>query len=208
MNTKGIILIGASGHARSCIEVIESVGQYQILGAVGSSQEEAQIESLGGHAVIGIDTDLPLFVKKYQYAFVSVGQIKTPEIRKRLFNQLVELKFEIPSIFSPFSIVSKKSLVKNGTITMHHSIINAGAQVGMNCIINSRALIEHDVIVHDHCHISTGAILNGGVEVGEGTFIGSGVLIKQGVKIGRNCIVEMGAKVFEDLQDGFKFRNF
>ena len=51
-----LILIGAGGHACSCIDVIEQQGQYQIAGLIGM-QDEVHTQHLG-YAVIGTDSDL------------------------------------------------------------------------------------------------------------------------------------------------------
>ena len=39
MTKKKILIYGAGGHARSCIEVIESQNRYKIIGLVGREQE-------------------------------------------------------------------------------------------------------------------------------------------------------------------------
>ena len=39
MKKNKLVLIGAGGHARSCIDVIEQEGKYEICGLVGLSQE-------------------------------------------------------------------------------------------------------------------------------------------------------------------------
>ena len=36
---KKIIIVGAGGHARSCIEVVESEGNYKIAGLIGLKSE-------------------------------------------------------------------------------------------------------------------------------------------------------------------------
>ena len=107
--------------------------------------------------------------------------------------------FKIPAIYSKYAYVSDHSYVDEGTIVMHHGLVNAGSKIGKNCIINNKALIEHDVIIEDNCHISTGAILNGGVEIGSGSFIGSGSIIRESVRIGENCIIGAGNYINNDL---------
>ena len=196
MTKSSLILIGAGGHAHSCIDVIEHLDTFKIAGLIGKSKE-LQNECMG-YRVIGTDIDLPKLVEQHQYALVTVGQIKTALIRERLFKQATTLGFKFPAIVSPMAFVSRNAVVGNGTIVMHGAIVNAGAVVGENCIINSRALIEHDTIVGDHCHISTGATVNGNVNVGHGSFIGSGCVIKQGITLGSNCVVGMGVAVRHD----------
>ena len=197
------ILIGAGGHAHACIDVIEQVGQYQIAGLVGM-QDEMNAQHLG-YAVIGTDADLPQFAKDYQYAFITVGQIGSPDKRIRLFQQATQLGFALPNIIAPSAHVSNHASIGEGTIVMHGAIVNAGAKVGKNCIINTRALVEHDAVVEDHCHISTGAILNGSVTIGAGSFVGSGCVIKDGTTLGKNSVVGMGLRVRHDQADNTKF---
>lgn len=203
MNKPGLILIGAGGHAHACIDVIEQCSQYQIAGLIGVP-EEMHVRHLG-YAVMGTDGDLPELVKTYRYAFIAVGQIRSPDHRIRLHRQLLEFGFQLPTIISPSAYVSRHAAVGAGSIVMHGAIVNAGARVGDNSIINTRALVEHDAVVGDHCHISTGAILNGGVCVGEGSYVGSGTVIKEGVAIGRGCLVGMGLSVRHDQVDRSRF---
>ena len=198
-----IILIGAGGHARSCIDVIEQQGKYQIAGLIGMPYE-VDTKHLG-YAVIGTDNDLPELAKAYQYALITVGQIQTAEHRIRLFQQAIQLGFQLPIIIAPTAYVSRHATLGDGSIVMHGSIVNSGVIVGNNCIINTRALIEHDATVEDHCHISTGAILNGDVTVGTGSFIGSGSVIKQGIVIEKSCLVGMGLTVRHNLSNDSRF---
>uniref|UniRef100_UPI0040478740 acetyltransferase n=1 Tax=Polynucleobacter sp. TaxID=2029855 RepID=UPI0040478740 len=197
MSKSDLILIGAGGHARSCIDVIEQQGHFKICGLVGLP-EQISMELLG-YRVIGVDADLPMLVEKYQYALITIGQIEKAFHRIKLFQKATFCGFQLPAIISPFAYVSRSAKIGPGSIVMHGAIVNSGAKVGENCIINSNALIEHDVDVESHCHISTGAILNGGVSVGPRTFIGSGSVIKEGVKIHGDCTVGAGLTVRHNL---------
>ena len=190
-----IILVGAGGHARSCIDVIEQENKFKIVGTV----DKKPFSNNFIYPFIGTDKDLPSIRENYQYSLIAVGQIKTPKIRIDLYNKLKHLGFKLPVIFSPFSYASKYAKISEGTIVMHGAIININASIGSNCIINNKCLIEHDVEIERHCHISTGAVINGGVKVGEGSFIGSGSVINQDVKIGKNCVVGSGVVVKSNI---------
>lgn len=203
MRKPKIILIGAGGHAHACIDVIERHGQYQIAGLVGMP-EEMHTQHFG-YTVIATDKDLLELVKAYQYALITLGQIKTPDHRIRLHQQATTLGFNLPAIIAPSAHVSRHAAIGAGTIVMHGAIVNAGATVGNNCIINTRALIEHDATVEDHCHISTGAILNGNVSIGAGCFVGSGSVIKESVTLGKHCVVGMGLSVRRNQADHARF---
>ena len=203
MTKPGLILIGAGGHACSCIDVIERQNYFQIAGLVGLPEQRD--EQHFGYDVIGLDSDLPALAKIHRYALIAVGQIKNTEHRIFFYERAKQLGFQFPIVISPTAYVSPHATIGEGTIVMHGAIVNAGASVGKNCIINSKALLEHDANVADHCHISTGAILNGNVSVGSGCFIGSGSVIKQGLTIGRSSLVGMGSKVRENLNHNSLF---
>ncbi len=192
-----IMLIGTGGHARSCIDVIEHSGLFNIGGLVG--ENKIGEDDTFGYPILGTDDNLSEFRKKYKFAFIGIGQIKTANIRVRIFELLNKLGYVLPTIVSPRAYVSKHAKIGDGTIVMHDAVVNANARIGKNCIVNSKALVEHDVIIGDHCHIATGAILNGQVRAGNEIFFGSGVVIKQSVSIGDKCVIGLGIVIKKDL---------
>jgi sugar O-acyltransferase (sialic acid O-acetyltransferase NeuD family) len=197
-----ILLIGAGGHAQSCIDVIEQEGRYRIAGLVGLPREVGS--NAFGHPVLGTDSELPDLQKDIRYALVTVGQIKTAKPRITLFQLAQQLGFSMPTIASPSAYVSPHATLGAGTIVMHGAVINAGAVVGSNCILNSRALVEHGTAIGDHCHIATAAVVNGDAKIGAGTFIGSGVGVRESIEIGENCVIGMGQTVLADCPDGYR----
>ena len=198
MTKPQIILIGAGGHAVSCIDVIEQVSEFSIFGLVGKSSELNK--KLLGYEVIATDEDYSRLINQCPLALITVGQIKSPEIRIALYEKTKQHGFELPTIISPSAYVSPHASIGSGTIIMPGAVINAGVRIGRNCIINSNALIEHNSEVHDHCHISTGVILNGEVNIDVGTFIGSGSIVKQGIVIGKNCLVGMNVCIKHSIK--------
>ncbi|MCK5509835.1 MAG: acetyltransferase [Desulfobacterales bacterium] len=192
-----IILIGGGGHCKSCVDVIEHEGKYRIAGIVDLPEKLHQ--KVLGYEIIAADDDLPQLVNKYENSLITLGQIKSPEKRIRIFQTLKELGAKLPVIISPLAYVSKHAEIGDGTIIMHYALINAGAKIGSNCIINTKALIEHDAVIGDHCHIATGAIINGGVRVGSGTFFGSNAVCKEYIEIRENTVIGCGAKITKNV---------
>ncbi len=203
MNKPNLVLIGAGGHSHACIDVIEQHNDFQIVGLVGRVEEKGSQHL--GYEVIASDEDLPQLARDYPCAIITTGQIKTPNLRQKLFELALESGFELPVIISPRAYVSPHASIGAGSMILHGAIVNSGAKVGTNCIINSRALVEHDAVVGDHCHVSTGATLNGGVEVGAASFIGSGSIVKEGISLGKRCVVGMGLSVRHDQADDSRF---
>ena len=93
---KKIILVGGGGHCKSVIDVIEQENKFKISGIV--DQHKFLGSKILGYKVIGTDSDLSKLARKYKYALVTVGQTKTPLIRKKLFTLINKAKF----IFSTY----------------------------------------------------------------------------------------------------------
>lgn len=181
MNKEKIILIGGGGHCKSVIDVIELENKYEIVGIV--DKKELLGQDVLGHKIIGCDDDLETIFQTCKNAIITIGHIKSNEIRVKIYKKLKQIGFHLPIIISPLAYVSKHSTIDEGTIIMHHALVNSNAKVGKNCIINTKALIEHDAVVEDNCHISTGAVVNGGVVVKENSFIGSNSVSKESITI-------------------------
>ena len=179
-----IILIGGGGHCKSAIDVIEQEGKYKIAGII--DKKNLLGSKVLGYPVIGTDIDINRLAKNYQNALITLGFIKNPTLRIKLFNLAKKAGFKLPSIVSPRAYISRHSKIGVGTIVMHNVIVNANSVIGDNCIINSKALIEHDCLISSHSHISTNVVINGGVKVGARCFIGSNVTSKNNIEIKKN----------------------
>lgn len=200
MKKPPILLAGAGGHARACIDVIENEGRFEVAGLVGLTEEVGT--KILGYPVLGTDADLMTLAKEISHALVTVGQIKSPLARVRLFGQLEQCGYVLPVVVSPRAHVSAHATLGAGSIVMHGAIVNAAATVGRNCIINSQALIEHDATVGDHCHISTAAAINSGVRIGAETFVGSNTSVRQSIEIGARCVIGMGSRILSNCPEG------
>jgi sugar O-acyltransferase (sialic acid O-acetyltransferase NeuD family) len=190
---KKIVLIGGGGHCKSVIDVIELSNQFDIVGIVDKPNLIGS--KVLGYPVIGDDSDLFSLAKKYQYALVTVGQIRSSIARIRLFNLAVKSGFKLPSIVSPRAYVSNHSSIGNGSVIMHDVQINSGSYIGENCIINSGSLIEHDCKIYNNTHVSTNVTVNGAVTIKEECFIGSGVITNNGITIKKNSFIKAGSIV-------------
>lgn len=188
-----ILLIGGGGHCKSVIDVIEAEGTYTIAGII--DQKILIGSQVLGYEIIGCDDDLPYLVSRYTNAVITVGQVRSAEVRKKLFALLDSFGYLLPTIVSPRAYVSKHAALGRGNVVLHDALINAQAQIGDNCIINSKALIEHDCHIGSHCHISTGAVLNGATRIGSCTFVGSNAVSKEGVIVPENSFIKAGSTI-------------
>ncbi len=192
---QNLILVGGGGHCKSVIDVAESAG-YNILGILDMPEEVGK--TVLGYKVVGTDDDIPQYVGKADFV-ITVGFIKNPTIRIRIFDRIKSAGGRLATIVAFTARVSKYAEVGEGTVVMHHAFVNAGAKIGRNCIINTFSNIEHDVHVGDQCHISTGTMVNGDCKIGERVFLGSQSVLANGISVGDDIIVGAGALVRKSI---------
>tara|TARA_B110000003_G_scaffold273517_1_gene311440 strand:+ start:29 stop:667 length:639 start_codon:yes stop_codon:yes gene_type:complete len=195
---KKIILIGGGGHCKSCIEVINSKDEFEIIGIV--DKEERIGETILGYKIFATDDDIPELRLKYQYALITIGQVKSSSLREKLFNLAKKEGFCLPSIVASTAYLSKSAELGEGTILMHHTMVNSDVKIGVNTIINTKSLIEHDTVIGDFNHISTNSIINGNVTIGNSCMIGSNTVCKNGIVLGNNVIIGLGSVIHKDIK--------
>ena len=196
---KKLIIVGAGGHSKTCLEVVESSKNYKIIGFIDN---KAKLNGILNNFKIFNEKNLNALLKITRNAHIGVGQIKSAKLRIKLFKKYKNKGFNFPALIHSKSYISKHSFVGEGTLVGINSIINAGCYVGSNSIINNKSLIEHESIIGNNCHISTGAIINGNCSIGDNTFIGSGSIISNNISIGKNCVIGSGNIIKKNLKAG------
>lgn len=192
---KPLILIGGGGHCKSVIEAAESAG-YSILGVLDMPEDIGK--EILSTKVIGIDDDIPQYVDKAEFV-ITVGFIKNPATRIKLYNRVKEAGGKLATIIASTAHVSKYATIGEGTVVMHQAFVNAGARVGNNVILNTFTNVEHDAVIGDQCHISTGTMVNGDCKVGANCFIGSQSVLANGITVGDDIIVGAGSLVRKSI---------
>ena len=194
---KPLVLVGGGGHCKSVIEAAESAG-YSILGVLDLPEEVGK--SILSTKVIGTDDDIPAYVDRAEFV-ITVGFIKNPSTRIKLYNKVKEAGGKLATIVASTVYVSKYAEIGEGTVVLHHAFVNAGAKVGKNVILNTATNIEHDAVIGDHCHISTGAMINGECKVGDNCFIGSQSVLANCITVGDDIIVGAGSFVRKSITE-------
>lgn len=192
-----LILVGGGGHCKSVLEAAESAG-YNILGVLDMPEEVGK--KILSTKVIGTDDDIPSYVDMAEF-IITVGFIKNPAIRIKLYNRIKEAGGKFATVIASTAYVSKYATIDEGTVVLHQAFVNAGAKIGKNVILNTATNIEHDAVIGDQCHISTGTMVNGDCKVGNNCFIGSQSVLANGITIGDDIIVGAGSLVRKSISE-------
>lgn len=194
---KQLVLIGGGGHCKSVIDVAEQAG-YSILGILDI--EENVGTKILNYTIMGTDDMISQYVKDALF-IVTVGQLKSSDLRIKLHDKITQVGGKFATIISPKACVSKYATIGEGTVIMHNAVVNADAEIGKGCIINTFANIEHDARIGNYTHISTGAMINGQCQVGNSVFIGSQSVLAQCVSVADNSIVSAGSFVNKNINE-------
>ena len=194
---KKLIIIGAGGHSKTCLEVVQSSKIYKVIGFIDN---KTKFDDFFKKFKIFNENKLNIALKITKNVHIGIGQIKSPKLRVNLFKKYKKKGFKFPVIIHSSAYISKYSLVNEGTLVGIDSVVNANCKIGYNTIINNKSLIEHDTKIGNNCHISTGVIVNGNCTIGDNTFIGSGSIIFNNISIGKNCVIGCGKIIKKNLK--------
>ena len=182
---KPFYIIGAGGHAKVIIEIIEEMGEKVL--AVNDNDPKREI--LLGYPV---SNQLPT---PDSVAVIGIGNNR---IRKKI---ALEINVPFKKAIHPKANLSSRCVIGDGTVVMAGATINSETVIGKHCIINTNASVDHDCVLADFVHVSPGSSIAGGVTIGEGSHIGIGSSIIPGIKIGQWVTIGAGAAIVEDVPD-------
>lgn len=200
------------------LQVQNKMSKLLIVGAGGHGKVIADTAALNPHwnEIAFLDDCYPQVyqvhhwkvINKINYAHKLVSEYKNlviglgnNQLRMDLFNQMLNLGFNIVSIIHPNAYISSYVKIAEGTVVFANAVININAVIGRVCIINSGAVVEHDCVLEDAVHISPGANLAGGVKVGASSWVGIGAKIIEKINIGKNTKIGAGAVVINNITD-------
>lgn len=203
---KEMVLLGSGGHAKSVIDVIETLGNYEIYGVVDKGEKGTSLYH--NYKIVGQDSDLQeIYNSGIRYAFVCIGFLGQSTVRNRLYDELKQIGFKLPVLIDPTAILAQDVKIGEGTFIGKKAVVNSGAIIGKMAIINTAAIVEHDCWVGDFCHISVNSTLCGEVYVEDESFVGAGTTVIQKIRIGKNCIIGAGSIVVKNVEEQVSFRN-
>lgn len=199
-----VVIIGAGGHAKICIDILRQTGLYEIAGATANSDAGT---SVMGVPILGTDDEVltKVFNEGVLHAVIGIGALKNPALRQSVFKKLQHIGFNIPTIIHPKAIVEPSAIIGQGCQIMAGAIIGSDAIISNNCVINAGTITSHDCFLEENVHLTPGSILAGNVYVGENAVIGMGAAVYLGVTIGSNSIVLNNVSVVKDVPENAVF---
>lgn len=197
MENKKLLLIGGGGHCKSVISSLNR-NEFSEIGIIDPNLKNGS--EIMGIKVIGNDDDLfRLRNLGFCYAFISLGSIGDTNLRKILFNKVVDLGFKIINIIDESASLEKSVCLGSGIFVGKNAVVNAETELEDGCIINSGSIIEHECHIGKFTHIAPGAVICGNCFIGQNVHIGANSSIKQGITIEEGAMIGMGSVVLKNV---------
>lgn len=193
-----VIILGASGHARSVIDIILQNNEYEVHGLIAGDKEPG----FWGIDVVGQDSDLQKFYNEgIFYAFVAIGN---NAIREKTSNRLKNIGYQLINVISKYAVISPRAKLETGIVIMPGAIVNAEVHIQEGCIINTNASIDHDDVIGQYSHIAPGCAISGYSKVGRKCFMGTGSSVIDSIIIEDEVTIGAGTVVIKNVLKGTK----
>jgi acetyltransferase-like isoleucine patch superfamily enzyme len=131
---RDILLIGAGGHARACIDMFEVAGFY-IVGLVARPEEIGR--RVIGYPVLGADADLPA-LRAHVSRHPSVGE---------------------GSIVNSQALVEHDALLGDFGHLSTRALLNGGVSVGERCFVGSGSVVRQGLVIGSDPFIAMGSVV-------------------------------------------------
>lgn len=193
-----ILLIGAGGHARVCLEALRDA--HPMAEFVAVSRDQSSIDDLGV-PIIGSDADLQIITQRVHSttAYVAIG---ANQARADAAQRWLAVGGTLVDAVSRFAMVSTSASWEPGVALLPGAVVNAATRLGSCVIVNTNASIDHDGVVGSFSHIAPGVAIAGGVTIGERVLVGIGARVLPGLTIGDDAVIGAGAVVVADVPSG------
>jgi UDP-perosamine 4-acetyltransferase len=191
-----VIVIGDSGHAKVCIELLHAMGR-RVAFCVGVTDGPATC--VGVPVLKGDDHLITLRAQGYSEVFIAIG---SNGVRHRLADTTQALGYRLVNAISPHAVVSPSARLGIGIAVMSGAVLSAETVIEDLAIINTGACIDHDCRIGRAVHIAPQCGLAGNVTVGAGSFLGIGCKVIPGVRIAESVTIGAGGVVVSDMAPG------
>ena len=205
-NKKPLIIIGAGGGAKMCIDCLETSADYQVVGLL-DDKIEIGIRVQGIPVIGRINCIKQLLDFKINNFVIAFGVLEKRHKRFELYSTLKEIGCIFPNIIHPRAIVEKSVELGDGNVILAGANIGSSVKLGNLNYINNNSLISHDCILMNNIHIAPGAVLASSINVESDVLIGMNTTIFYGITIGASSTILNGLTINNNIQQNIIQKN-
>lgn len=185
-----VSLIGAGGHARTVINILEKL-EISISG-IYDDQYTPQMsgELIDGYPLLGGLDQIP----SEEMLVITKGDCKAMvKLYEQFSDQLINR-----NLIHPSALVESLQIGNTNQVSAFAYTAKT-AKIGSNNIIYSHTSIEHEVEVGDFNVITVNVTICGRAKIGNRCFLGASSTVLPNVQICDNVVIGAGALVIKDI---------
>jgi len=194
---KHFYIYGASGFALQIWEAVKlnrGLLYSQMEGFIDATiAEDAE---LLGYPVYCKEEVLFKYPKQETACFVGFGAQKE---RIQVLNKLKSSGIELPTILHPSSCISEFAEINAGCFIASNVCIDPKTVIGFGSIINNGSIVSHNTVIEDYVQVCPSVSIAGRCRLEYGSFIGIGACILPDIQIGRLALVGAGSTVTRNV---------
>jgi sugar O-acyltransferase (sialic acid O-acetyltransferase NeuD family) len=198
MEGEPIVIVGAGGHGREVLDVIEAVNEvsgmrprFEFKGFLDDGRPDVH----GRGPILGPTTALEDLGASY---VIGIGD---PRVRQAIDARSGH-RCRAATLIHPAATVGRDVEIGAGTVLAAGARLTNRVRCGRHVHINLNATVAHDTRLGDYVTVGPGANLSGEVTLGQGVTIGTNAAVKQQVSVAAWTTVGAGAAVVRDLPGG------
>lgn len=195
---KKILIIGASGHAKVIIDIIEKRNEYEIIGFIDSYKKPNQ--KVMTYNILGDEKLIPKLMKTKNVigGVIAIGDNWSRK-KVRDYIKSIAPKFKFLPAIHPNAILYNNLKIKQGVVIMGGVIVNSDSKIEEFGILNTGASLGHDSIMNKFSSLAPAVTVGGNVTIGAFSAISIGATIIQCIRIGKHTVVGAGSLVLNNL---------
>lgn len=199
-----VVVIGASGFGRECLDVLEAMieagSAIDVVGVADDSPSAANLQRLKDRGVGYVGTIAAWLTRRGNEQYVlGIGD---PAVRRKIVAKLDAAGASAAEAVHPSATFGAKTVLGEGVVVCAGSTISTNVRFGRHVHVNPNATIGHDADLRDFVSINPAAVISGEVMVDSDTLVGAAATILQGLRVGQRTIVGAGSVVTKNVPAG------
>lgn len=180
-----LIIIGAGGHSKQCIEIAELMGYTDI----------KLFDDIKEGFVLGYEIIKEIIDETGDF-FIGIGDNGA---RKIIYERFIDFNFI--NLIHPKANISKYSIIGKGNYIGCQTNILQSTTIGSFNILNDMSCIAHDCKIGDFNHTSMFSFMAGNSHIGDGNFVCGHAMLLPSKRMGNWNILGANSTLLKDCSD-------
>ncbi len=206
--TDRVVVVGASGFGRECLNVLEAMEaagrNVEVIGVVDDAPSEANLCRLTERQIEYLGTlDAWLGRGGHEHYVMGIG---SPSVRQKLVDKLDRAGVRSFTAVHPNVTIGAATTLSEGVVICAGATVSTNVHFARHVHVNPNATIGHDADLREFVSINPAAVISGEVLVGRGALVGAAAVVLQELVVGEGAVVGAGSVVTKDVPAGIIVR--